>query len=58
MKGKEYSRMKEAAAEIWKLYRAAEAPHRSHISQSRLSRPRYSFSICIMCPYFSKGFWI
>lgn len=58
MKGKEYSHMKEAEAEIWKLYRAAEPPCRSCISQSRFSRPRYSFSIWIMCPYFSKGFWL
>lgn len=27
MKGKEYSHMKEAAAEIWKPYRTAEPTH-------------------------------
>lgn len=40
MKGKEYSHMKEAAAETWNPDRAAEPTHRSHIIQSRVSSLR------------------
>lgn len=57
MKGKDYSRMEEAGAETWKLYRAADPTQRGHIIRSRSSL-RQGFSVCLMCPCLSKAFWI
>lgn len=57
MKGKDYSRMGEAGAETWKLFRAAEPTQKGHIIRSRSSL-RQGFSVYLMCPYLSKAFWI